>query len=267
MTPSLPPELNMVSMPAWLFAADAPMTPPHTGPGWAGWILWLPLISLALCGICAAMKVRTKLPGWITVGCLGLSFIMTLSLFLGYSGPAHVHLFDWFNLHWTSSNGNTGAFIANFAMYEDSLTLLWMLFVTGLGTLIALYATEYMEPDVGRGYSRFFAGISVFLFAMSALVMADNLVMLYLGWEGVGFASYWLIGYYYTRPSAVAAAKKAFIMNRIGDLGLALGIWLTYNASGTLRYDELFPMVQRLIETGTTNMLSRVWAGKAMPAR
>jgi NADH-quinone oxidoreductase subunit L len=207
------------------------------GPPWAGWILWLPIISLALCGVCAALKVRTKLPAWITVACLGLSFIITCVLYAQHQGIAQrVHLLDWFNLNWANSRGEAGSFVAHFALYVDSLTLLWMLFVTGLCTLIALYAGEYMEPDVGKGYARFFAGISVFLFAMSALVMADNLVMLYLGWEGVGFASYWLIGYYYTRPSAVAAAKKAFIMNRIGDLGLALAIWLIWRAFGSVQF-------------------------------
>src|SRR5690606_21518626 len=122
--------------------------------------------------------------------------------------------------------------------------LLWMLFVTGLGAMIALYASEYMEPDVGKGYARFFAGVSVFLFAMTALVMGDNLAMLYLGWEGVGFASYWLIGYYYTKPSAVAAAKKAFIVNRIGDLGLALAIWLIWLNFGTIEYATLFEQLE-----------------------
>src|SRR5690606_8562281 len=122
--------------------------------------------------------------------------------------------------------------------------LLWMLFVTFLGTLIALYASEYMSDDLpsrgGRGYARFFGGVSIFLFAMTALVMGDNLVMLYLGWEGVGFASYMLIGYYYKKPTAVAAAKKAFIMNRIGDLGLAASIWLIWLNFGTVEYDALF---------------------------
>lgn len=212
-----------------------------SGPAWAGWILWLPLISLALCGVCAAMKVRTKLPGWITVVSLGVAFLVTVALYLNYSQPVVIRLFDWFNIHW-ESGGNEKTFIANFSLFVDRLTLLWMLFVTGLGTLIALYATEYMEADVGRGYARFFAGISVFLFAMSALVMADNLVLLYLGWEGVGFASYWLIGYYYTKPSAVAAAKKAFIMNRIGDLGFALAIWLIWHAFGTVEFGPLFAM-------------------------
>jgi NADH-quinone oxidoreductase subunit L len=96
-----------------------------------------------------------------------------------------------------------------------------------------------MEQDVGKGYTRFFAGVSVFLFAMSCLVMGDNLLVLYLGWEGVGFASYWLIGYFYQRPSAVAAAKKAFIVNRIGDVGLALAIYLIWSTFGTVQYDEL----------------------------
>ena len=202
--------------------------------GWAGLILWLPLISLVLCGLCAAYKVKSKLPGLITVVCLAASFVLTAILWQGYEAPMTIHLFDWIQVHWDG-----GSFIANFAMYVDSLTLLWMLFVTGIGTLIALYATEYMEHDVGKGYARFFAGISVFLFAMGCLVMADNLLMLYLGWEGVGFASYWLIGYFYKKPSAVAAAKKAFIVNRIGDLGLALAIYLIWATFGTVQYAEI----------------------------
>src|SRR5678815_894195 len=163
--------------------------PSVPGPSWAGWIIWLPVISLILCGVCAAMKVRSKLPAWITVVCLGAAFGVTVGLFLSYDhAPLTVNLLEWFNLHWKAPSGQEGSFIANFSLYVDKLTLLWMLFVTGLGTLIALYASEYMESDVGKGYSRFFAGISVFLVAMTALVMADNLIMLYLGWEGVGFA-------------------------------------------------------------------------------
>ena len=209
------------------------------GPEWAAWILWLPALSTVLCGMCAALRVRNKLPAWITVSLLSGSFILTAMLFAGYEQPVTIHLVDWFGITWSDTT-----FVANFAFYVDRLTLLWMLFVTGLGTLIALYAGEYMEGDVGAGYSRFFAGISVFLFAMIALVMADNLLMLYLGWEGVGFASYWLIGYYYRKPSAVAAAKKAFIVNRIGDLGLALAVYLTWHAFGTVQYAELFAAVQ-----------------------
>ena len=189
------------------------------GLGFYGLILWLPAISMCLCGVCAALRVKSKLPAWITVGCLGASFGLTVGLYRAYESPVIIPLLQWLNIQ----SGQL-TLVADFRFYVDSLTLLWMLFVTGIGTLIALYASEYMETDVGKGYSRFFAGISVFLFAMIALVAADNLLMLYLGWEGVGFASYWLIGYYYRKPSAVAAAKKAFIVNRIGDLGLLLGI-------------------------------------------
>ncbi len=219
-------------------AAVFPIATEAASMPWAGWILWLPAVSTVLCGLCAAFKVRTKLPAWITVALLGASFALTLALFLRYEQPVTIHLLDWFGITWAE-----GSFVANFSFYVDTLTLMWMLFVTGLGTLIALYASEYMEHDVGGGYSRFFAGISVFLFAMIALVMADNLLMLYLGWEGVGFASYWLIGYYYQRPSAVAAAKKAFIVNRIGDLGLALGIYFIWLNFGTVEYAALFEQI------------------------
>jgi NADH-quinone oxidoreductase subunit L len=207
---------------------------PTTNMEWAGFIVWMPLISLVLCGLCAAFKVKSKAPAIITTICLGTSFILTLMLWQGYTQPETIHLFDWLQVHW-----NGGSFVGNFTLYIDSLTLLWMLFVTGLGTLIALYASEYMEHDVGRGYTRFFAGVSVFLFAMSCLVMGDNLLLLYLGWEGVGFASYWLIGYFYQKPSAVAAAKKAFIVNRIGDIGLALAIYLIWSTFGTVQYDGI----------------------------
>ncbi|MCZ6812075.1 MAG: NADH-quinone oxidoreductase subunit L [Planctomycetota bacterium] len=237
-------------------SAPIPIAETAAGMGWAGWILWLPAISTVMCGLCAALRVKNKLPAWITVGLLGSSFLMTLALWLQYDQPVVIHLLDWIVL-----GGDRWTFIANFSLYVDSLTLLWMLFVTGLGTLIALYASEYMEADVRGGYARFFAGISVFLFAMTALVMADNLLMLYLGWEGVGFASYWLIGYYYRKPSAVAAAKKAFIVNRIGDLGLALAIYLIWHNFGTVEYRALF----EALDSGSYSAEAGGWSIKAIP--
>jgi NADH-quinone oxidoreductase subunit L len=210
---------------------------------WAGLILLLPLVSLVLCGLCAAFRVRSKLPAVITSAALAGAFVTSVMLYLNYTPPGEVvHLLDWINVSWGS--GAIDSFAANFSLYIDSLSLLWIMFVTGLGTLITIYASEYMEPDLGKGYARFFAGVSVFLFAMASLVLSDNLLMLYLGWEGVGFASYWLIGYYYQRPSAVAAAKKAFIVNRIGDLGLALAVYLIWVTFGTVQYDELTTVLQ-----------------------
>ena len=222
-------------------SAHFPVALPAEGLGYAGLVLALPLIAMILNGVYAISGVRSKLPAWTTVACLGTAFAVVLNLYLkaDIEHPVVVSLFEWINLSW-----GTGAISAPFGLYLDSLTLLWMLFVTGLGTLIALYASEYMESDVGPAYCRFFGGVSIFLLAMGCLVMGDNLLTLYLGWEGVGFASYMLIGYHFTKPSAVAAAKKAFIVNRIGDLGLALGIYLTWLHFGTLEYSKLFEMLQ-----------------------
>ncbi len=205
---------------------------------WVGLALLLPLVSAVLCTICAAARLRGKWPAVFTVLALAASFVVVLRAYNAYSGPVQVPIFEWMSFAW--GDGRFQQFTAPCALYIDSLTLFWMLFVTGLGTLIALYASEYMETEKGAGYARFFFGISIFLFAMSSLVMGDNLVMLYLGWEGVGLASYLLIGFDYQRPSAVAAAKKAFIMNRIGDLGLALGIFMLWANYGTLQYSQLF---------------------------
>ena len=206
------------------------------GPTWVLLIPFLPFAGFLLNALYAAFGVKSKLPAWTTVGLLACSFIATLSMFMGFDGtPYTVQAFEWFNIHYGDKS-----FVANFSFYVDTLTIYWMLFVTGLATLIALYASEYMSHDVGQGYNRFFAAFALFVVSMSCLVMGDNLIMLYLGWEGVGLCSYLLIGYFYKKPSAVAAAKKAFIVNRIGDLGLALGVYLTFVHFGTVQYSELF---------------------------
>ena len=227
----------------------------------AQWIVLLPLISAALCGLFAAFRIRNRIPAWTTVIALGvscvLSMIMVMRLGPMHSPPVVVHLFDWIDLSWGAAATEQGL-RAHFALYLDGLSSYWILFVTFLGTLIAFYASEYMEEDLGTaGYCRFFAGVSLFLFAMTCLVLGDNLLMLYLGWEGVGLASYLLIGYYYQKPAAAAAAKKAFIMNRIGDLGLAIAIWLTWWNFGTLEYDGIFQAVNLYLapaENGTLTL-------------
>jgi NADH-quinone oxidoreductase subunit L len=209
-------------------------------------IVFLPLLGCVLAGVCAALRIRSRLPAWLSVACLGGAFLCAVALYARGSAPAGIaHAFEWINFQWGDAAARS--LTANFSFYVDSLTLLWMLFVTGLATLIALYASEYMSHDLGAGYCRFYAAFNLFVFSMACLVMGDNLVLLYLGWEGVGLCSYLLIGYYYRRPSAVAAAKKAFIMNRIGDLGLALGVWLTFVKFGTVEYDRLFPMIEQYV--------------------
>lgn len=232
-----------------------------SGPTWGLLIVVLPLLACLLCGLCAAFKVKTKLPALLTVACLAGSFFATVMLWIAYreapTGTAWIiHGFDWIDVKWGGGKGQH--LVANFGLYVDSLTCLWMLFVTGLGTLIALYASEYMEHDVGQGYNRFFAAFSLFVFMMSCLVMADNLVMLYLGWEGVGLCSYLLIGYFYKRPSAVAAAKKAFIVNRIGDLGLALGIMLCFVHFGSVEYKEIFRLAEPYVALVREGRISEI---------
>ncbi len=229
------------------------------GPGWVLLIPFLPLLGAALCGLYAAMGVKSKLPAWTVIGLLAVSFVTTVAMATGFGGADGaaytVKAFDWIQVH-----GEHNSFIANFSFYIDTLTIYWMLFVTGLATLIALYASEYMSHDVGTGYCRFFAAFSLFVFSMACLVMGDNLVMLYLGWEGVGLCSYLLIGYFYKKPSAVAAAKKAFIVNRVGDLGLALGLYLTYVHFGTVEYASLFANEQLLhyVELAKTGAFDQI---------
>lgn len=129
----------------------------------------------------------------------------------------------------------------DFGYYFDGLTFIMLLVITGIGLLIAIYAVGYMKGD--PGIARFFAAMALFIFAMTTLVMADNLVLLFLGWEGVGLCSYLLIGYYYDKPTAVAAAKKAFIVNRIGDFAFLIGIFLCYQVFGTLSFKGIFEQI------------------------
>ncbi len=219
-----------------------------TGPSWMALIPLLPMVGVVLMTLCAIFRIKSKLPAWITVGLLGTAFGIAVAMFehVDANGPVVVTAFEWIHVSWGDGPGQS--LVADFAFYIDSLTCLWMLFVTGLATLIALYASEYMAHDVGVGYSRFFMAFNLFVFSMACLVMGENLLVLFLGWEGVGLCSYLLIGYFYKKPSAVAAAKKAFIVNRIGDFGLLLGIFLTFVKFGTLRYPELFPMLEPYLE-------------------
>jgi NADH-quinone oxidoreductase subunit L len=224
----------------------------------------LTALGALLSGLYSILGVRTKLPAWTTVILLGTCFVVILGTFLNLgSGQQRIaHGFDWINITWGtfgSAEHSGRSLVANFSFYIDSLTLLWMLFVTGLGTLIALYASEYMSHDVGPGYCRFFAAFNLFVFSMSCLVMADNLVLLFLGWEGVGLCSYLLIGYFYKKPAAVAAAKKAFIMNRIGDLGLLMAIFSVYVGFGTVEYTKLFDMIRAGVDGGGQPLDANTW--------
>jgi len=208
----------------------------------------MPFVAMLVCALAACVDNRTakKLSAWVTIGAIGLGFIITCYIYAtigeipkGENGLAFVPGpgFEWINV---------GDFTANFTFYIDALTLVMLMVVTGVGTLIAIYASGYMDGD--PGYCRFFAYISLFIFAMTCLVMGDNLLLLYLGWEGVGAASYLLIGFYYKKPSAVAAAKKAFIVNRIGDFGFALGLMGIFVVFGSIEYADILPAAGGLLD-------------------
>jgi len=227
------------------------------GPTEALLLLALPMLGVVLCTICAILRVKSKAPAFLTVACLAGCFVIAVRLFLAQTNaPVITTGFEWFSLEWGNRPGQH--LIGNFSLYIDSLTVLWMLFVTGLGTLIALYASEYMSPDLGTGYCRFFAAFNLFVFSMTALVMGDNLLLLFLGWEGVGLCSYLLIGYYYKKPAAVEAAKKAFILNRIGDLGLLMGIGLTFVHFGSIEFREIFHAAQPYIDAAKAGRYSEI---------
>jgi NADH-quinone oxidoreductase subunit L len=150
-------------------------------------------------------------------------------------------VFDWIDV---------GSFRAPITLRVDPLTSLMLLMVTWVGSLIVVYSIGYMHGD--RGYWRFFAVVSLFLFSMTALVLASNFLLLYVFWELVGLCSYLLIGFWYEKPAAAAAAKKAFLVNRIGDFGFALGvllIWLTFEH--TLDVDQVFGAVISAGESAT----------------
>ena len=141
----------------------------------------------------------------------------------------HQKMFSWIPV---------GGLQVDFGLQIDQLSMCFVLLITGVGSLIHIYSIGYMADDPDR--RRFFGYLNLFLASMLLLVVADNYVVLYVGWEGVGLASYLLIGFWYHKPSAATAAKKAFVMNRVGDAGLALGMFLMFSTFGTLSYAGVF---------------------------
>jgi len=170
---------------------------------------------------------------------------------------ATVPVYEWL----TSGAREAGAAASTWFRIEfliDPLTAIMLCTVTGISLLVIIYSRDYMrEHDKPqRGYERFFAYMALFVFSMCALVLGGNFLLLYLGWEAVGLCSYLLIGFYYGRPAAAAAMKKAFLVNRVGDFGFGLGIFLIYLTFGTLQYDDVFRLATQGID-GAGNMLEQ----------
>jgi NADH-quinone oxidoreductase subunit L len=194
-------------------------------------IVFLPLLAAIYVGLNTA-KLSAKTAQFITT-----ASTMTAALFswiVFYNVVIGGNAYDVQLIGWISS----GDFVADWALKVDSLTAIMLTLVTTVSSLVHLYSVGYMSHDEYR--QRFMAYLSLFTFFMLMLVTANNLLQLFLGWEGVGLASYLLIGFWYKKPSANAAAMKAFLVNRVGDIGLALGLFATYMVFGSISYEEIF---------------------------
>ena len=186
-------------------------------------------------------KISKGIAGMVGTLMVVFSFLLTLCFFsqLLQTGKAiEISLFDWISI---------GKINIDFGIVLDQLSLLWLLFVTGIGSLIHIYSISYMHDD--ENMSKFFAYLNLFVFFMITLVIGNNLLVMFIGWEGVGLCSYLLIGFWYKNQSYNDAAKKAFIMNRIGDLGFLIGIFILASQFATLNYSE----IQSAIAAGQVN--------------
>ena len=214
-------------------------------------ILFAPLCAAALVALGARVLPRQVVHG-LPILAVGLSAVLSILALLEQLGgePVRVKLLDWLSI---------GGFELSFGLLIDRLTALMACVVTWVSLAVHVYTVGYMRDD--PGYARFFALIAFFTSAMLLLVMADNFMQLFVGWEAVGLASYLLIGFWFKRPSANFASLKAFLVNRVGDLGLLLGIALIGGAAGSLDYAVVFSGAPGLAEQQIT-----VWPGVSLPA-
>jgi len=216
--------------------------------------LWLiPLLPLAGAAINGFFGKKSSRKAVTTVALFfsGAAFAMALLVALRFSSltlPYHE-----FFAHWIRS----GNFTADFSFYLDQLSLVMLLVVTGVGFLIHIYSVGYMWDD--PSYYRFFSYLNLFMFFMLTLVLADNYLLMFIGWEGVGLASYLLIGFWFTKDSAASAGKKAFIVNRIGDFGFLIALFLLIKHFGSLNFDRVFSSVMPLgVETAGAGLLTAI---------
>src|ERR1700744_2505184 len=191
----------------------------------------LPLAGFIINGL-FRNTLSEKMIGFIGSIVVLAAFGLSVAAFLQVKSTGHpinVTLYNWIGVQY---------FKVPFAFLVDQLSSLMLLIITGVGFLIHLYSIGYMHLD--EGFGKFFAYLNLFVFFMLLLVLGSNYLILFIGWEGVGLCSYLLIGFWYTNPSYADAAKKAFIMNRIGDLGFILGIFLIFTTFGSITYADVF---------------------------
>ncbi len=198
-------------------------------------LVFSPLLGAAIAGLFGRL-IGDRASQLVTCGLMAVSALCgVLALWNIPDGAVTVRLFDWLAVD---------SFVVDWALRIDALSTIMMFVVSFISFLIHVYSIGYMAHDAS--IPRFFSYLSLFTFFMLMLVTSDNLIQLYFGWEGVGLASYLLIGFWYTRPSACAAAIKAFLVNRVGDFGLALGLATTYFVFDSIQYDVVFDNAARL---------------------
>ena len=197
-------------------------------------LILTPLAGFVINGL-GFRQIPKSVAGTIGVSTCVAAFGFSVGLYteLTQVGPIHLTLYNWIN---------AGTLNLNFSVLIDQLTIVMLLMVTGIGSLIHIYSASYMSHD--EGYGKFFAYLNLFIFSMLLLVLGGNYLVMFVGWEGVGLCSYLLIGFWYKNVSYNNAARKAFIMNRIGDLGLLLGVFLIYNIFGTIEFTDVFAAAQ-----------------------
>ena len=198
------------------------------------WLIpFLPLAGFIINGI-GRNTLSKNVIGLIASLLVLVSFGLSIAVFLqvNSSGKINVDIYNWFSVSETSTK-------VSFAFLIDQLSALMLLIITGVGFLIHVYSIGYMKHD--EGYGKFFAYLNLFVFFMLLLVLGNNYIVMFIGWEGVGLCSYLLIGFWYTNPAYADAAKKAFIMNRIGDLGFLIGIFLLFNYFNSTAFVDIFP--------------------------
>jgi NADH-quinone oxidoreductase subunit L len=196
------------------------------------YVLFLPLIAAG--AITLLTRRAKRLSSLISIGAVLASFTCSCLIFRnpGISAPQH----SWIDIN--------GIFTVPFGFVLDQLSKMMLVVVSGVGLLIHIYSLGYMRDDAGK--SRYFAALSLFMFAMLGIVLADNFVMLFIFWELVGFTSYVLIGHWFERDAAAEAAKKAFLTNRIGDFGFMVGILMVWMSTGSIVFDEIIPQLSKI---------------------
>jgi NADH-quinone oxidoreductase subunit L len=195
--------------------------------------LFAPLAGSLFAALFGA-RPKMLLTGIVTSALLAVSMVASLLLLSYVDGTTRVHvtLFDWIS---------AGSFSIPFGFVVDQVSAIMMVTVTVVSTAVHVYSIGYMDHD--KGFNRYFSYLSAFVFSMMILIMSDNFVGLFIGWEGVGLCSWLLIGFWYHKHSASWAANEAFIMNRIADLGMLMGLFLIYWQVGSLQYDEVFERI------------------------